>query len=168
MSSWEKNTRKCKCKSTHSHCSDSCCCPGSGPTFSFSEPVATFLPSPLLTVTNTETQITTVTINTREKSLIELRGLVGWSAPQSFNVLTFWRIRRGVGGPIIWEGHDGIGVDTGELRGYLSSILHVDNTRAGLSANTYILTAQVDPVTSPGRIANINGPIVFNATAYPL
>ena len=118
-------------------------------------------------MTNVETPLTNLTIGITQNSLIELRGIIGWSVPTSFNILMVFRIRRGIGGPILWEGHDGIGVDEGELNGYLSSILHVDVVPL-LGNNTYELTAQVDPVISLGRSAGVNGPIVFAATAYPL
>ncbi|SCM93634.1 Uncharacterized protein BWINRASL_01621 [Bacillus mycoides] len=137
--------------------------------YAFSEPVSRFTTPPPITVTTAETPITTVTINTPQNTLIELRGLVGWNntVPAAVNILVFWRIRRGIGGPIIWEGHDGIGLDTAELRGAISSMLHVDNNPS-LGPNTYQLTAQVDQLLSPGDIANITGPIVFTATAYSI
>jgi len=155
-----------KTSKNDSCCPDSCCYPDLEPTFSFSEPISVFSASPILTVTNIETSITNLTINTCQNSLIELRGLVGWSTPDE-DVLTIWRIRRTAGGPIIWEARNGIGVDSGEQSGYITSILHADNN-ALCGNNTYVLTAQVDPVTSANLTANINGPIVFNATAYPL
>lgn len=134
--------------------------------YAFSEPASAFTTAPLLTVTLTETPITTVNINTTQNALIELRGLVGWSVTSdNDDTLIVWRIRKGgPAGPIIWEGHDGVGVDTEEIAGHISSMLHVDS-KAALGTNTYQLTGQIDPISS-GTTANINGPIVLAATAY--
>ncbi|MFI8494135.1 hypothetical protein ACIGC1_14635 [Peribacillus butanolivorans] len=128
-------------------------------------------------MTNVEVPITTLTVTITQNAVVELRGLVGWSSsnfaglamisPNFFDLVIIFRIRRGVGGPIIWEGHDGTSVDTDEQTPYLSSILNVD-TSPGLGPVTYELTAQLDPVLSPGSTAEINGPIVFVGTAYPI
>ncbi|MGE7766853.1 hypothetical protein [Peribacillus sp. NPDC096540] len=144
--------------------------------FSFSDPAS--IPSPgLITVTNVEVPITTLTVTITQNAVVELRGLVGWSSPNFaglamispnfFNLVIIFRIRRGVGGPIIWEGYDGISADTDEQTPYLSSILDVD-TSPGMGPVTYELTAQIDPVLSPDSAAEINGPIVFVGTAYPI
>ncbi|HDX9614531.1 TPA: hypothetical protein ROY01_005726 [Bacillus toyonensis] len=137
-----------------------------GLAYSFSEPISVFTSPASLIASNTEIQITTVTINMTQATLIELRGLVGWSSTD-FDVLVIWRLRRGIGGSIIWEGHDGLGVDTGEQSGQLTSILHVDNSTV-IGNNIYELTAMVDPTVSPGLTADINGPIVLAATGYPI
>lgn len=133
--------------------------------YSFSEPISIFMDPPPLTVGNVETSITTIAINIPQNALIELRGLVNWNTRYS-NVLVFWRIRRGIGGPIIWEGHDGVVVVDADQLGCISNMLHVD-TSPLLGNNIYQLTAQVDPIISPFRSANITEPIVFSATAYP-
>ncbi|PGO70451.1 hypothetical protein CN980_20795 [Bacillus cereus] len=147
------------------------CTPGpTEPTgaYSFSEPISIFTVPATLTVTNTETQITTVTINLTQNALIELRGLIGWSVNfEEEDVSVIWRLRRGIGGTIIWEGHDGLGVDLGELAGHLTAILHVDNGTV-IGNNIYELTAMVDPTISPDLTAEINGPIVLAATGYPV
>ncbi|PFK03610.1 hypothetical protein, partial [Bacillus cereus] len=138
--------------------------------YSFSEPISIFTVPATLTVTNTETQITTVSINLTQNALIELKGIVGWSFDIDFyNPAIIWRLRRGVGGSVIWEGHAGEGVDTGEAFGSLTSILHVDSNTV-IGNNSYELTATVVPHESspPDIFVNINGPIVLVATGYPV
>ena len=146
--------------------------------FEFSEPAAIFVPSPgLITVTNEEVAITTLTLSLFQDAVLALQGQVGWSSPNFFNLAMIspnffdlaliWRIRKGVGGPIIWEGRDSASFESDEQARFLSSVLHVDSS-PGLGSITYELTAQVDPVLSPDSTAEINGPIVFIGTAFPV
>ncbi|MFD9628330.1 hypothetical protein [Peribacillus muralis] len=143
--------------------------------FAFSVPASE--PSLGLSVSNVEVPITSLTVTITQNAVVELRGIVGWSSPafaslamispNFFDLVIIFRIRRGVGGPIIWEAPDGTSVDTDEQTPFLSSILNID-TSPGLGPVTYELTAQIDPVLSPGSSAEIKGPIVFVGTAYPV
>lgn len=146
--------------------------------FEFSVPSSIFIPSPgLITVTNEEVAITTLTISLFQDAVVVLQGQVGWSSPNFFNLAMvspnffdlalIWRIRKGIGGPIIWEGRDGASFESDEQARFLSSMLHVDSS-PGLGFNTYELTAQVDPVLSPDSTAEINGPVVFIGNAFPV
>ncbi|MGE7601562.1 exosporium leader peptide-containing protein [Peribacillus sp. NPDC097675] len=146
--------------------------------FEFSVPSAIFIPSPgLLTVSNEEVAITTLTISLFQDAAVVLQGQVGWSSPNFFNLAMvspnffdlalIWRIRKGSGGPVIWEGRDGASFESDEQARFLSSILHVDSS-PGLGSITYELTAQVDPLLSPDSTAEVNGPVVFIGNAFPV
>ena len=153
-----------------------------GPTgtagFAFSAPVNIFVPSPgLLTVTNEEATITALTVTLSENAVVVLQAQVGWSAPSFFNIAAvspnyfdlsmIWRIRKGVGGPIVWEGRDSVSYESDEDFRFLRSMLGIDSS-PGLGSITYVLTAQVDPTLSPGLTCEINGPVVLIGTAYPV
>ncbi|OOR10842.1 hypothetical protein BW897_21015 [Bacillus cereus] len=142
-----------------------------GLAYSFSEPVSIFTTPAVQTITNVEGSITTVSINITQPSLIELRGLVGWSSLSASNssdgIQVIWRIRRGISGPIIWEGHDGVSYHAGDFRGQTTSVLHIDNA-ATIGTNIYQLTATILPIFDPTESAEINGPIVLAATGYPV
>lgn len=146
--------------------------------YSFSQPSSIFVPSPgLFTVTNAETSITTLSITLTQAAAVELKGSIGWSSPTFFSInmispnlpelVIIWRIRRGVNGPVIWESRDGISNENGEQSLFSKSVFHVDAS-AGLGPVTYELTGQVDPISSPGSTAEINGPISFVGTAFPV
>lgn len=108
--------------------------------------------------------------------MIELRGLIGWSSPSFFEInaispnfpelVIIWRIRRGEGGTIIWKSRNGFGLENGDQAYFTSSILHVDS-HDGEGPVTYELSAQVDPVSSAGSTAEINGPVSFVCVPFP-
>lgn len=137
--------------------------PGAKEAISFSQPRTTFESTPLVTlVSNAEQIITFTEVNATSANIIDLQAVIGFGAIPVSNTTFAYKIRRGITGPIIYEAHDGEGVDAGEKIAKLVSFSFIDpNPIDGV--NLYILLGQT---LGSGQTAAINGPVLFSATVH--
>ncbi|HHL0974448.1 TPA: exosporium leader peptide-containing protein [Bacillus cereus] len=130
----------------------------------FSQPRTIFSSPPLLVLDfNAEQIITTVDVTATVNNIINLQIVIGFGSLPIDSTTLVYRIRRGsIAGPILYEAHDGEGVDTGEQTAKLVSFMYVDSSPLG-GINTYVLTGQT---LGSGQTALVNGPVLLSATIY--